>query len=101
MEAGRQTADRHACTVRLNQGITMATINVHVSEETLAELQVKAAAEGKTVDELAEESLRRGLEERTWQDLLAYGSERGRASGYTEEDVPRLVKEWRREQRNR
>jgi hypothetical protein len=59
------------------------------------------AIEGKTVDELAEAALRRGLEEQSWQDLLAYGRERGRASGYTEEDVPRIVKEWRREQRER
>jgi predicted transcriptional regulator len=77
----------------------MATINVHVSDELLAELQSKAAAEGMTVDELAGAALRKGLEEQSWQDLLAYGLERGRASGYTEEDVPRIVKEWRREQR--
>lgn len=79
----------------------MATTNVHVSDELLAELQSKAAAEGKTVDQLAGEALRKGLEEQSWQDLLAYGRERGRASGYTEEDVPRVVKEWRREQRGR
>ena len=76
----------------------MATIHVHVSDELLAELQSKAAAQGKTVDELAEAALRKGLEEQSWQDLLAYGRERGRASGYTEEDVPRIIKEWRREQ---
>jgi predicted transcriptional regulator len=79
----------------------MATINVYVSDELPAELQSKAAAEGKTVDQLAGEALRKGLEEQSWQDLLAYGRERGRASGYTEEDVPRVVKEWRREQRGR
>ena len=79
----------------------MATINVHVSDELLAELQSKAAAEGKTLDELAGAALRKGLEEQSWQDLLAYGRERGRASGYTDEDVPRIVKEWRREQRDR
>ena len=64
-------------------------------------MQSKAAAEGKTVDELAGEALRKGLEEQSWKDLLDYGRERGRASGYTEEDVPRVVKEWRREQRDR
>jgi Ribbon-helix-helix protein, copG family len=73
--------------------------NVHISDELLAELQAKAQAQGKTVDELAEEALRLGLEDRAWQDLLAYGQERGRASGYTERDVPRVVKEWRRERR--
>jgi len=72
----------------------MATQNsIHVSDELLAELQAKAAAEGKTVDELAEEAIRQGLEDRAWQDLLDYGRERGRASGYSEEDVPRVVRE--------
>ena len=80
----------------------MATQNsIHVSDELLAELQAKAAAEGKTVDELAEEAIRQGLEDRAWQGLLDYGRERGRASGYTEEDVPRVVREWRQEQRGR
>jgi predicted transcriptional regulator len=74
----------------------MATNNVHVSDELLTELQSKAAAEGKTVDELAEEALRKGLEERQWQDLLAYGRETGQASGYTEADVPEVVKNRRR-----
>jgi hypothetical protein len=69
------------------------TGNLHVSDELLAELRTKARAEGKTIDELAEVALRKGLEERSWQDLLAYGRERGEASGYTEEDVPRVVRE--------
>ena len=75
--------------------------NLHVPEELLAELQAKAAAEGKTVEELAEEALRNALNLRSWQDLLDYGREQGRSSGYTEEDVPQVVKQWRREQRGR
>ena len=75
----------------------MATQNsIHVSEELLAELQAKAATEGKTVDELVEEALRTSLLDRSWQELLAYGRERGEASGYTEEDVPEVVRENRR-----
>ena len=70
--------------------------NVHVSDELLAELQAKARVEGKTVDELAEEALRKGLEEQAWQDLLAYGCQTGRESGYTEADVPEIVKKRRR-----
>ena len=69
------------------------TGNLHVSDELLAELRSKAEAAGKTVDELAEEALRKGLEDRAWQDLLAYGRERGKASGYTEDDVPGVVRE--------
>jgi hypothetical protein len=75
--------------------------NLHVPEELLTELQTKARAEGKTVDELAEEALRKGLEDRAWQELFEYGRETGRKSGYTEADVPRLIREWRREQRSR
>ena len=78
----------------------MATQNsIHVSDELLAELRAKAQTAGKTVDELAEETLRRGLEEQSWQDLLAYGLERGRASGYTEDEVPEIVRENRRRHR--
>ena len=79
----------------------MAAIELHVSDEVIAELRSKAAARGTSMDELAEEALRRGLEEQSWIELLAYGRERGRASGYTEEEVPAIVKDWRREQRGR
>jgi hypothetical protein len=37
---------------------------IHVSDELLAELKSKAAAAGKTVERLAEEALRKGLEDR-------------------------------------
>ena len=75
----------------------MATQNsIHVSDELLAELQAKAAAEGRTVDELAEEALRKGLGDRAWQHLLEYGRETGRASGYTEADVPDIVRNRRK-----
>jgi predicted HicB family RNase H-like nuclease len=39
--------------------------NVRVSDELLAELQSKALAAGKTVDDVAEETLRKGLEEQS------------------------------------
>ena len=78
----------------------MATQNsIHISDELLAELRAKAEAQGKTVDELAEAALRKGLEEHTWQELLTYGLERGRASGYCEDDVPQVVRENRRRHR--
>ena len=77
----------------------MATIEVHISEELLAELQARAAAESKSVDELAGEALRKGLEDRSWQELLEYGSQTGRVSGFAEADVPEIVKNRRRTNR--
>jgi hypothetical protein len=70
----------------------MGTQNsIHVSDELLTEMQT--AAEDKTVDELAAEALRKCLADRKWQEPLEYGLERGRASGYTAEDVPNIVRE--------
>ena len=74
----------------------MAANIIHVSDELLADLQTKALAEGKTVDQLAEEALRKGLEDRAWQDLLDYGRKTGAASRYTEADVPEIVRNRRR-----
>ena len=64
--------------------------SIHVSDELLEKLQAQAVATGKSVDELAEEAPRTALGEPSWQDILDYGRERGLASGYTEEDVPRV-----------
>jgi len=75
----------------------MAT--VHVPDDLLAKLQAQAAAEGKSVDELAAEALRKFLEDRAWQDLLAYGRERGQSKGFTEDKAADVVHEWRKEQR--
>ena len=75
--------------------------NLHIPDELLTQLQAKAAAEGKTLEEITEETIRAGLRERSWEETLAYGRERGRASGIPEDQVPDIVKEWRREQRER
>ena len=77
----------------------MATINLRVPEDLLAGLEAKAAASGKTVEELAEEALRASLRETSWEDLLAYGQERGRRAQFTEEQSADVVHEWRKEQR--
>jgi hypothetical protein len=74
----------------------MATITV--PEDVLAGLQARAEAEDKTVEELVEELLRAGVQRPSWEELLAHGQQRGRASGYTEDQVPDVVHEWRRAQ---
>ncbi|MEP7367296.1 MAG: hypothetical protein ABI972_28890 [Acidobacteriota bacterium] len=66
--------------------------NIHVPDERLAELQSKAAVEGKSVDELAAETLREGLEDRAWRDLMEYGHKTGQESGYRESDIPDIMK---------
>jgi predicted transcriptional regulator len=73
--------------------------NLYVPDDLLAALQEMASAEGKTVEQVAEEALRKSLEEHSWQDLIAYGHERGRSMGFTEEQAADVVHEWRKGQR--
>ena len=51
--------------------------------------------------ELVREALERYMDDREWQKIFAYGEERAKALGLTEADVPRLIAEYRREQRQR
>jgi plasmid stability protein len=73
----------------------MATHSIPISDDLWAELQAKSATEGKAIEELAEEALRRGLQDGEWQELLAYGAGRGRASGFAEEQAGEVVRVWR------
>ena len=72
---------------------------VTLPEELVAKLEAAAQAEGKTLEQWLGDKVEDRAEERQWQDPLAYGMDRGSASGYAEEDVPGVVKGWRREQR--
>jgi predicted transcriptional regulator len=76
----------------------MATQNsIHVSDELLAALEAKAAAEGTTVDALAEDALRRHLAQRTLDRLTGERDRRrGRMSdAEVEETVERAVSQVR------
>ncbi len=74
-------------------------LRLPIPDDLSEALKLAAAAEGKSVEEVAEAALRVGLKERSWQDLLGYGLERGRASGYTEDEVPNVVRDWRNQNR--
>lgn len=75
----------------------MAETKVLLSEELLREVREAAAAEQRSVDEVLTDAVRRYLNERKWQSLVESGSRRARDMGLTEDDVPRLVEEARRD----
>jgi metal-responsive CopG/Arc/MetJ family transcriptional regulator len=64
-----------------------------------AEIQAAAEEEKRSAVEVVSDAIERYIRSRRWERLLAYGRERARALGLTEEDVPRLIAEYRREQR--
>jgi hypothetical protein len=69
---------------------------IHLPDELLAQIEGTAAQQGKSLDQWIEESLRAHMAERTWRDLLDYGHQTGQVSGYSEADVPGIVKKRRR-----
>ena len=71
-----------------------------VPPDLIPEIQAVAEAEHRAPGELIRDAFNRyKRDEQAWQDLLAYGQERARALGLTEDDVPRLIAEYRQEQR--
>jgi hypothetical protein len=87
----------------------MTPKNIALEPELLEQVGKLAQEEGKTADELANELLGPLLEirkqaeasDRRWQQLLDYGHGQAQKLGITENDVDRLIHEWRSEQRGR
>jgi hypothetical protein len=69
--------------------------NIHVPDALLAELKSKAAAEGKSPDEIVNLAIERFLTHRRLQDLVSYGKTQSERLGLSEGDVPRLIEEHR------
>jgi hypothetical protein len=53
------------------------------------------------MSELMREAYREYERKRRWDDINEYGREKAAALGISEKDVPGIVKEWRREQREK
>jgi metal-responsive CopG/Arc/MetJ family transcriptional regulator len=75
--------------------------NVAIPDDLLAAVAEAAEAEGKTPDEVIEAATRRYLARERLDRFVRQNEERAHALGITESDVPRMVKEWRQEQRGR
>lgn len=79
----------------------MASPNVTLPDELLTAVTEIARAEGKTPDELITETTRKMLLIRGLRSFVTENRRLAEQQGFTEADVPRLVKEYRREQRGR
>ncbi len=87
----------------------MTPKNIALEPDLLEQVGKLAQEEGKTADELANELLGPLLEirkqaeasDRRWQKLVEYGNGQAQKLGIKEEDVDRLIHEWRAEQRGR
>jgi hypothetical protein len=59
-----------------------------------------AAEEHREPAEVVREALERYMEDREWRRLFEYGESRARALGLAEEDVARMIAEYRQENRD-
>jgi hypothetical protein len=75
--------------------------NLHVPDDLLNAANEAARADGITTEELAADALRRYLAHRRLEELSKYGREQSARLGYTEDDVPGLIADSRRQNRGR
>ena len=77
------------------------TISISLPPEMLKEAERVAKEEGRTKSELVREALRRYIRAREWEEITAYGRTKARELGIREEDVDRIIHEYRAEQRQK
>ena len=77
---------------------TTKVVSITLPPQLLEQAQALAREENRTMSELIREALRRYQRERKWDQIRAYGSAAAERAGVrTEDDVVRVIREYRRE----
>jgi CopG family transcriptional regulator / antitoxin EndoAI len=79
---------------------TTKLITISILPELLRETEKVAKEENRTRSELIREALRRYIAAREWRRLQRYGIKKAKKLRLKEEDVERLVDEYRSDQAN-
>jgi predicted transcriptional regulator len=80
---------------------TSQIVSITLPPEMLSRATALAKKENRTMSELVREALRQYERHRWWEETNAYGRARAKALGIREEDVDRVIHEYRREKRAR
>jgi Arc/MetJ-type ribon-helix-helix transcriptional regulator len=80
---------------------TTKTISISMPPADLERAERLAKATNRTLSGVIREGLRRLESDRFWQEIHAYARPKAEALGITEDDVGRLVKEYRQEKRKK
>jgi CopG family transcriptional regulator / antitoxin EndoAI len=80
---------------------TTKVLSITLPEAMLTQAKERAKKENRTVSELVREALRQYQATRWLDDLRPYAQERAKAAGITEDDVERVIREYRAEKRTR
>ena len=79
----------------------MATNNILLSDSLLAEIQVAAQVEKRSVEEVLQDAVKKYLDDRSWTNWLDRNQSHAKSLGIKESDVDRLIAESRAENRLR
>lgn len=74
-------------------------LHANIPPALLSEAEQAANAEHMSVEEWVRDAMERRLNERRRQDIFAYGQQQARRLGIKEEDVERIIHEFRQENR--
>jgi predicted transcriptional regulator len=80
----------------------MATIQagtLSLPDGLQAEIEQVARSEGRSVNDVLAEAVDRYVKDKQWQSLKSYGRRKARERGVKQSDVPKLIAEFRRENR--
>jgi len=80
---------------------TSKIVSISVPPEMLSRAMALAKKENRTISELVREALRQYERRRSWEETNAYGRGRAKELGIREEDVDRVIHEYRQEKRAR
>ncbi len=75
---------------------TTKILSLSLPPELLREAETLAKREGRTKSELLREALRRYIQEQEWRRLQRYGARRVQRLGIRENEVERVVAEYRK-----
>ena len=74
-------------------------LHANIPAALLAEAEKIAAARHVSMDELMQEAVQSFVEERDWREVFTFGKQQARKLGCKEEEVDRLIHEFREEDR--
>jgi len=80
-------------------GRTTKIISLSILPEMAEKIKELMKKEGRTRSELIREALRRYIEEQEWKEIYRYGEIKTKEKGIREEDVDRIIHEYREEKR--
>ena len=77
------------------------TVTISLPPEMVREMEILRKAEGKTPSEFLREALRLYIRRKKWEMVREYGARRASELGIREEDIEKLIDDYRSEEGSR